>query len=444
LSEQDKINLLDRLGYREEDLPLDGIRVIDLTRIWAGPFAARHLADLGAEVLRLEHPDSRSRRGTAGDGADGPDAGTLKFGVYPHGQPRPDPWNRGAQFNKMNRNKLSLSIDFAKPGGLDILRRLVAVSDVVIENFSSRVLPNWGLDWHHLREINPRLVYLSMPGFGRTGPWRDYVAVGATIEPHAGLSSLMSYDGKQPFRTQATYSDPLLGVVAAWAIVAALLKRAQSGEGVSIDLAHNEATTRIIGAEILAHQGAAWKPALGNRDNSFVPQGVYPCVGDDEWVAISVDSSDAWSGLCRVLGRADWSHSLELNSVVGRAAIHEEIDAAITAWTKTMPKVEAMEILQAAGVPAGAALTNQDLVESKALSPTFMVPILENWGETVEYPGFPLSGSGLSRKEYHRAPKLGEHNRLILGELLGMTDAEIDGLLAAGTLRVPQNLNILP
>ncbi|HCG00979.1 MAG TPA: hypothetical protein DEV93_10605 [Chloroflexi bacterium] len=426
-SQVDSPSLLGVLGQSEEQLPLTGIRVLDLTRVWAGPFATRHLADLGAEVVRLEHPNARGPAGVRSNGG-------LRGGIYPGGQPAPEPWNRQGAVNKLNRNKLSLCLDVGKPGGLDILRQLIVKSDVLIENFSARVMPNWDLDWESLHALNSRLVYLSMPGFGRTGPRRDFVAVGAMIEPHAGLSSLMAYDESQPYRTQATYSDPLIGVVAAWAVVAALLRRQQTGEGSLVDLAHTEATTRLIGAEIIASQGEAWAPTYGNRDPVFIPQGVFPCRGDDAWIAITVQTEAAWRGLCRVLERDDWSADTSLGTSVGRAHRQDELEEGIAEWTAGQDKLEAMEALQKAGVAAGAVLTNQEMVENHVLAPDFFVPIEENWGETVPYPRFPAPIEGMERHSWHRAPRLGEHNRLVLMKLLGKTDKEINELEQAGTI----------
>lgn len=419
--------LLELLGWREAQLPLDGVRVLDLTRVWAGPLATRQLADLGAEVIRIEHPNSRGP-------AVVPANSGLRLGIFPEGVWEPDPWNRQGAVNKLNRNKLSVCLNVTGGGGLAVLRGLIAASDVLIENFSARVMPNWGLSWEVLHELNPQLVYLSMPGFGRSGPQREYVANGAIIEPHAGLASLMAYDESQPYRTQATYSDPLVGVVSAWAVIAALLRRQQTSTGELIDLAHTETTTRVIGAEILATQRGAWSPTYGNRDPVFAPQGVYPCRGEDEWLAITVETNEAWRGLCDVLAREDWLTDETLRSSVGRRYRQDELDDAIAGWTSEHDKFEAMRALQTAGVSAGAALTNRDLVESGTLAPSLLVPIVESWGETFLYPGYPVTLHGMERQCWHGAPRLGEHNRLVLHHVLGKSDEEIAGLEATGTL----------
>lgn len=416
-------SLLELLNRHEEGLPLNGVRVVDLTRVWAGPLATRQLADMGAEVIRVEHRDSR------GPAEVPPDSG-LRLGIFPGGEWRPDPWNRQAAFNKLNRNKLSVCLDVGKPEGKAVLRDLLAVSDVVIENFSSRVMPNWGLGWETLHELNPRLVYLSMPGFGGSGPYRDFVANGAVIEPHSGLSAFMAYEPEQPYRTQATFSDPLVGVVAAWAAVAALLKREQSGEGCHIDLAHTETTTRVIGAEIIAAQGGGWTPTFANRNEVFVPQGVYRCQGDDEWLALSVTNDAAWRALCELLGRSDWK-GLDRDA---RRSLHDEIDAAITAWASSREKVQAMDLLQAAGIAAGAVLKNCDMVDAGILADSFFVDIEESWGETVPYPAFPVGISGASRRQWWRSPRLGEHNDLVLTRLLGRTEDDVAALYQAGVL----------
>lgn len=423
MAEIDRNVLLTMLGRNEAQLPLAGVRVLDLTRVWAGPLAMRQLADLGAEVIRIEHRDSR------GPAAIPPGSG-LRLGIFPHGEWRPDPWNRQGAVNKLNRNKLSLALDTQKPGGMAILRELIAKSDVLVENFSARVMANWGLTWDVLKEINPRLVYLAMPGFGGTGPYKDYVANGAIIEPHAGLASLMAYDESQPYRTQATFSDPLVGIVAAWAAVAGLIQRQQTGEGCAIDLAHTETTTRVIGPEILAAQGGKWQPTFANRDACYVPQGVYPCEGDDEWVAVSVVSDAAWESLCGLIGQEDWAGL----SIDGRRARHDEIDATLSRWTSGQTKFDAMNRLQAAGIASGAVLKNSDMVEAGVFADDFFVHIEENWGETIPYPAFPVRLGSASRKSWHRSPTLGEHNHLILSALLGRTDEDVAALYERGTI----------
>ena len=342
----------------------------------------------------------------------------------------------GAGFGKLNRNKLGMSIDLRFAEGRELVRRLVAKSDVLVENFSARVMPNFGLSYDDLRAINPGLVMLAMPGFGAAGPYRDYMAYGPAIEPMTGLDSLLGYPGEQPRVSAIAYPDAVAGVTAACAVLTALAYRRRTGTGQFIDLSQLEATTNLIGEYLLAYQqtGELPRPA-GNRHPLWAPQGTYACRGDDEWVSISVRSDDEWRRFCEAAGLAALQQDPNYATGSGRRLYHDRLDAAIAAWTRGQDKFEVMETLQRAGIPAGAVLNARELLEDPHLAHRgFYVRAQRSDGQSLPMAGMPMTVDGQRRAEWRAAPVPGQDNHLVLREVLGMTVDEIARLEAEGVL----------
>ncbi len=329
-------------------LPLDGIRVLDLTMVWAGPYCTQILADFGAEVIKIESV----KRFDLVRGVTHPPAGA-------HGYPDDDP----VRFNERNRNKLGLTLDLTTQAGIALFKQLVAISDVVVENFSARVMEKLGLEYDTLRRIRPDLVMLSMPGFGKSGPASDSAAFGITIELMSGIASLNGYGDGRPMKGGVNTGDPIAALHGVGAILAALYYRAETGAGQFIDLSQQESAIAVIGHVFLGYamDGVAPRP-LGNRDPDRVPQGCYPCRGEEHWLAISVRTDDEWQALCQVIERPDLAGDPRFASRDDRWAHHDELDAIIGAWTAGQDRYQALRLLQRAGVPAGIALNNRDLV----------------------------------------------------------------------------------
>jgi crotonobetainyl-CoA:carnitine CoA-transferase CaiB-like acyl-CoA transferase len=260
-----------RIGEAPQRLPLEGIRVLDLTHQWAGPFATRILADYGADVIKIE---SLGR------------IDSVRYAALPDDQPGERTWNRGGYFHKQNRNKRSLTLDLADPRGKDVFLRLAATSDIVLDNYSPRVMRQLGLDYAHLKEQFPRLIVVNMPGYGSGGPYEDWVAFGTSIEGMSGISSLTGYAGGPPMRTGVAFPDAAAGIAAALACLVAVEARRRLGIGQHIEVAQREAAITYIG-EYIARAGADQPdpPRQGNRDPMFALQGVYPSRGDDAWIA---------------------------------------------------------------------------------------------------------------------------------------------------------------
>ncbi|MBT5774540.1 MAG: hypothetical protein HOH95_09195, partial [Dehalococcoidia bacterium] len=301
-----------------DDAPLSGMRVLDLTKVWAGPLAARLLAELGADVVLVEAPSARGPRHM-------PDAAVQASHLFPNNEAGEQPWNRNGHQIKYALNKRSVVLDLTRPEGKQAFERLVPHVDLVIENYSPRVMPQFGLDEHRLHELNPDLIYTTMPGYGRSGPAMNWVAYGTTVDSHAGLSHLIGYDGHSPWKCGVAWPDPIAGLHAVSAILIALWNRSlDGGGGVTIELPQLESTIAVAGDALVEAQiRGEDPPVLGNRHPHFAPQGVYPTTGDDRYIVISVPDDTAWHNLCTAAQLPEAWHTLDLDA---RRQIHDEID----------------------------------------------------------------------------------------------------------------------
>lgn len=405
-------------------LLLDGIRVIDLTVSFAGPKAVACLADMGAEVIKVEsvqYIDAQRGRKTVPSG----------MRSYPNGEPGERPWNRHAGFNQLNRNKLGITVDLTRPQGKEIFKRLVKISDVVVDSFSAGVMERLGLGYAQLKEIRPDIVVMSMPGLGMTGPYRGYKSFGGIVECIAGQVAVKGYPDGKPFTTGA-YGDPIGGLHGAIALLIAFLYRQRTGKGQFIDLSQAESLAVLSAEAIMDYtmNGRVQKP-MGNRHRFMAPHGTYRCKGEDKWVAIAVSSDEEWQALCKAAGRLDWANDVKFSTALSRWLNAGELDRSIQEWTVHLDHYEVMNVLQAAGVAAGAVLTADE---------AFHDPHLEKRGffEIVSHPeaGTHLT-SGISWKlsktpacVRFAAPCLGQHNQYVLHELLGISYEEIAQLEA--------------
>ena len=400
-----------------ESLPLNGVRVLEMTANWAGPLAARHLADLGAEVIKIEAPDRPATRG----------------GRYPGGDPFRHHYNRAAYFNKLNRNKRAITLNLFDADARDIFLRLVAESDVVLENNSPRVMRNFGLEYPTLREANPNIIMVSVSGFGQTGPDRDYVAYGANVEASCGLAAVTGYaDDDRPYRSALFYADPVTGAHAAIAALAALHHRAKSGQGQYIDMSLHENGITFFPEAIIEYTTTGNLSARrGNRHTRYSPQGCYQSVGEDAWIALCVRSESEWTALAHAIGRPDLTNDPGLASAEGRRSRHDDLDAAISEWTSQYDHNEAARILQAAGVPAGPVLANWELVSNPHFhARQFYVPIEHPDMGVFPYPGMPWKLSQTPGLIRSASPLYGEHNGPVFRDLLGLTDDQLEPLYA--------------
>jgi crotonobetainyl-CoA:carnitine CoA-transferase CaiB-like acyl-CoA transferase len=389
-------------------LPLQGVRIIDVCVFWAGPMATALLADLGAEVVKIE---SIQR---------------IDYMRLIGGWPTPDGYEWSMVFNGANRNKYGITLNLNDDRGKEIFKSLVEIGDVVTENFSPRVMENWGLSYDVLREINPRLIMLSMPGFGATGPWRNYVTFGPNVEMVSGMPTISGYPDGEPMMT-GYMADPAAGLMGAVAVMVALQYRHQTGKGQYIDLSQIEAFTTFMGGAIMDYtMNRRLQPRRGNRHPSMSPHGVYPCKGEDQWATITVSSEEEWARFCDAIGNPPWTKELRFSEPASRYQNHDDLDRLIGDWTRQQDKREVMRILQGVGVAAAPVLSFAEVLDDPQLKDRgFFETITRPVTGTHPYPGFPVKFSETPTSIRRPAPTLGQDNEYILKELLGMTEVEI-------------------
>jgi crotonobetainyl-CoA:carnitine CoA-transferase CaiB-like acyl-CoA transferase len=403
-------------------LPLAGLRLIDLTMGWAGPTAARHLADLGAEVIKVEacqYPDWW--RGT-----------DLRQQFIAEQRYEKIPW-----FQLMNRNKKDVTLDLVHPEGAALLKKLVSTAHAVIENYSAGVLSKLNLDYTVLKDVRPGLVMLSMPAFGMNNEWSDCRAYGSTLEHASGLPIVTGFPEDPPTMNQTAYGDPVGGYNAAAALMAALLHQQRTGEGQNINLSQVECMLPFVAAPLIEQSALGHvSPRIGNRHRVHVPHGAFRCAGDDHWLVIAIRSDAEWKALCGVMGRDD----LAGLGVGERRAREDAVEAAITAWTRSQVDDDAMRALQARGVPAGVVRVPYDLDHEPHLVARGFWHRLDRPFIGLHWQGSPAFREGpLPYPVRHMAPTLGQHNREILCGMLGLAEADLERLARAGVIGTVPN-----
>ena len=398
--------------------PLAGLRFIEVTANWAGPIAGRHFADLGADVIKVELHTKPATRAL----------------VYTPPDLWPDHYHRAGYFNKLNRNKRAVCLNLAMPEGRDVLLALAARADGLIENNAARVMTQLGVGYDVLREANPGLVMCSMAGFGATGPERHYSAYGSNIEAMSGLASVLGYGPGEYFGTGSYYADPVTGNLGAAVTLAALHGRRAHGRGRWIDMSLFEAVLPFFAQELLtfAATGEAPEP-IGNVSPVYAPQGVHRCAGEDHWLALTVRDGDEFAALARAIGRPDLAAEPWAATVEGRRAHAAAIDAAIGEWTASRPVTAAAGALQTAGLAAAPVMANWQVVSDNHLHDRdFFVRVRHPVAGTHLFPGFPWRFAETPAAIARPAPLFAQHNMEVFSDLLGMDEAAVEALYAAG------------
>ena len=402
-------------------LPLEGIRVVDFSMGWAGPICTRTLADLGADVIKIEatqYPDWWR-------GVDRRPAYVLE-----------QMYEKAVRYCIMNRNKRGITLDLTRPQGLNLAQRLVADADLVVDNYSVEVLPKLGLGYNILSKLNPKLVMMSMSAFGAGSVSRDCRAYGSTLEQGSGLPSVVGDPDGPPVMSHTAFGDAVGGLNGCAAVLTALIHARLTGKGQFIDLAQIECMMPFAAPWIIAHSIDGKAPVkYGNRHPDFVPHGCFPCGGDDNWIVIAVSCDAMWPKLATLLGRADWAADVGLKTAAGRRAIEGDIEAAIAAWTSARDPEEAMNALQAAGVASGVARLPIELLKDAQLHARgFIQEVDRAFIGPHPQPSMPFRETEKPFPIRSAPPTLGEHNREILGGILGLSDVEIDQLARDGVI----------
>ena len=394
-------------------LPLAGLRVVDFGHGGVGVEAARLLAEYGADVIKVE-----SRRY--------PDFIRLVGGS-----------EMSPSFASSSRSKRSLGVDIKTPEGLDLVRRLIAGADVVIENNSVGTMAELGLGYEALQEINPDLVMVSSQLMGSTGPWAGWLGYGPSTRPAGGMTWLWNFDdGAMPPGAGVIFPDHLVGRVCAVAALAGLARRSSTGCGAHLEAAQVETVLTAMSQYFLAESldPGSVRPQ-GNRRERGAPWGVYQCAGEERWCVICCRSDDDWGRLRKALGDPPWASDPDLDTLDGRRRRHDEIDGHLSAWTAVRGDREVMAILQQAGVPAGAMAYTSDQPHDPHLQARgYLVPVEQPGVGPMLLEGPAFSGTGMAGPDIRPAPWLGEHTRDIAAEVLGLEPDHIEQLLAAGVL----------
>jgi len=395
--------------------PLEGIRVADFTWVWAGPTCTMQLAHMGAEVIRME-----SMRRVC----------TLRMlPPWPDGQPGV---NRSGYFNQYNQGKRSIQLDISKPDGVEIAKKIVAMSDVAVENFASNVIDRLGLGYEELHKIKPDVVMISMSGYGRGGPESGYVSYGPAQVPLSGMSQLTGYAGWQPMHVGMSYGDPNAGLHAAFAVLSALFYRERTGKGQYIDMSQQESTMAVLGEGFMEYgMNGVQPPRNGNRVANMAPHGVFMSAGEDRWLSIACATDDEWRALCGVMERPDLADDARFRTLGDRKANEDDLESEIMSWTLTQDPFEASERLQAAGVAASPPLMNRELAEDPHLaSRNFFVEKEHPEVGVRQHAGIPWRMSETPCEVWRAAPVMGQDNDYVFGELLGLSSGRIEDLKA--------------
>ena len=416
-------------------LPLEGVRIVDMTLAWVGPFGTQLLADWGAEVIRVE-PIGIFQYGTRATGIKPADRGLYDWASsYPDEIPGERHWNRNAVFQIHGRNKLSMTSNLPKPDIMDTYLQLVSISDVVIENNVPQTYDKIGASYDQLRQVRPDIIMVRVPAYGLTGPYARYRALGPQMESAAGHTWIRGYrDGPLADAGSSYLGDAVGGVTEAFAVLMALCHRKRTGQGQLVEVATTEAILSYVPESTLDWQvNGRIQSALTNAHASRAPQGCYKCRGEDNWLVISVGSDEEWVALKKTMEDPTWARDARFDTVLGRYRCQEEIDDHLEEWTADKDHVELMGLLQGEGVPAGAVHDQQELYEDPQM-------VARGYFEQLEQPSTGRHAyTGMMWKMTETpngirlpAPMLGEHNEYVFKELLGVTEAEYKSLEEKG------------
>ncbi len=404
-----------------QNKPLDGIRVTDFGWILSVPHATAYLGTLGADVIRVETEVRLD---------------LLRVQGMNRGVGGVAGLNRSGAFNGLNYSKRGVTLNLAKPEGKDLALQLVEQSDIVTENFSTGVIDRLGLGYEELCKVRPNLIMLSGSPVGLTGPEAAATGWGPTTLAYTGLPWITGYPGGPPAAYGGAYPDFMISLQMVFSILVALHERERTGQGQHIDLSMAETVVAMTPEPLFDHE---FNGRVGTRDGNrhpvFAPQGVYRTAGDDAWIAISTETDEQWSALVDAMGRPEWALDAGLATARGRRERHDDIDEGITAWTRGHDAHDLARLLQARGIPAAPAWGPRDLANDGTLRERgYLTPIDHPEVGPREVAGMPGSFSAMPELAYGPAPMLGQHNRDVFCDLLGVPEEEYERLCADGVI----------
>ncbi len=402
-------------------LPLSGTRVLDMTEVWAGPMCNTILGDLGAEVIKVESFPRPSLTRLPGSSVG-----------YSNNDPQaPRPWDRAALHNMVNRNKYGITLNITQKKGMELLAKLIQVSDVFSESFSAGTAEKLGIDYDSVRKNNPNIVMLSMSGWGTNGPYKGYAALGSTLDGFTGHHNIRGYPETDASTTPIIqHIDSVAAVQGVFAILTALHGRNRTGIGQWIDLSQVEAFLPHLGYYYMDYIFNQANPLrVGNTRSNCAPYNCYRSKGIDEWIVINISNEAEWFNLCTATGNTDWLTDSRFISARDRVANRESLDALLTEWTRSKDKYHATKVLQAMGISAQPVLNDEEVYENPQLSyRDFFLDIPNKAVGNRRYPGFLWKMSKSEMTVRHGPNLLGEHQDHVLSGLLGLSSVEITEL----------------
>ncbi len=393
--------------------PLEGIRVADFCWAWAGPYGSLQLAHLGADVIRIE---SAKRL-----------CPSRLIPPWPDNEPGV---NRAGYFNQYNQGKRSITLDLKAPEAIAIAKTLIEKSDIVMNNFASGVMDKLGLGYDELQQVKSDIIMVSLPGYGTSGPEKDFVSYGPPQVAQSGLSSLTGYVGGEPMMAGFSYGDPNGGVHASFAVMAALLHREKTGQGQYIDLSQWEAAIMLLPEAVMDYSMNKTQPERrGNRDPYMAPHGVFRSKGEDRWVSLSVRDDAEWQRLCAVMDQPELASDARFASLSARKENELALEETVTAWTQERTADEVTERLQQAHIPAYPALDAIDMINSPHVgSRDYFVELEHPEVGKRRHMGVPWIMSRTPCKIQRPAPCLGRDTDAILMEIVGLSQDEVAAL----------------
>ena len=396
-------------------LPLQGIRVADFGQVIAAPVTAQMLGWLGAEVILVE-TESRFTTRVWPPFADG------EFGI-----------DRSGGFNLVNNNKLSCSLDLRDPGALELAKGIIGVSDVLVENYATGVLDRLGLGYDEVKRLRPDIVYMSLGAFGRSGSFKDLTGFHSVINLFSGLAAVTGYPGSHPRIMGGLIPDAFAGCYCVLAVLEALYHRSRTGEGQFIEVSMTEALTGMIPEAVMEYSLTGQEQQkTGNRDGRKAPHNVFRCLGEEKWVAISVETDEQFRALARASSNAGWDNDARFDTSAARLENQDALEELIRLWTAGLEVGEVVAALQAVGVPSAPVSDSSEvLADTHLLERGFVTPLEHPVAGTRPVLSIPWATDGRRVDGLRPAPTFGQHNQWVLKELLQVPDGEYERLVSS-------------